>query len=129
MVDCSHAAYNCCIPQAQQMGCNCFTKSDRNLKRNMVPIPPEEVLERLNQVDVPMWSYKEEDPSVRHIGPMAQDFHAAFGLGASERRIDVVDANGVSFAAIQALYRKVQKLEQENQKLRSELQAVERRVP
>jgi hypothetical protein len=35
---------------------------------------------------------------------MAQDFHAAFGLGGDDRRINVVDASGVALAAIQALY-------------------------
>jgi hypothetical protein len=38
---------------------------------------------------------------------MAQDFAAAFEVGADNRRIDLVDANGVALAAIQALARRL----------------------
>jgi hypothetical protein len=44
---------------------------------------------------------------------MAQDFHAAFGLGDSDRTINMVDANGVLMVAVQALYRRVKQLEAE----------------
>ena len=37
------------------------------------------------------------------MGPMAQDFYAAFGLGADDRHIVTVDADGVALAAIQGL--------------------------
>jgi hypothetical protein len=39
---------------------------------------------------------------------MAQDFHAAFGVGEDDRHISTVDADGVALAAIQALYGLVQ---------------------
>lgn len=54
------------------------------------------------------WNMKTQDPSIRHIGPMAQDFHAAFGLGESDRRINTVDADGVALAAIQGLNQKLE---------------------
>ena len=44
---------------------------------------------------------------------MAQDFAAAFGLGNDDRRINMVDANGVVMVAIQALYRRLLTLEAE----------------
>ena len=71
------------------------------------------------------WSYKADDPSVRHLGPMAQDFHAAFGLGRTDRAYDPIDAHGVELAAIKALYERVRteaelidRLERENEELR-----------
>ena len=54
------------------------------------------------------WNYKAQDPSIRHIGPMAQDFHAVFGLGDSDKSIATVDADGVALAAIQGLNQKVE---------------------
>ncbi len=54
-----------------------------------------------------MW----EDPDVRHLGPMAQDFAAAFGLGENERWIDTIDADGVNMVAIQELTRRLRALE------------------
>ena len=57
---------------------------------------------------------------MRHLGPMAQDFKAAFGLGESDKMINIVDANGVLMVAVQALYRRVQALEAEVEALRAE---------
>ncbi len=57
------------------------------------------------RLPISKWSYKVEDGSVRHIGPMAQDFAAAFGLGSDDRSIGTVDADGVALAAMQALLR------------------------
>jgi hypothetical protein len=53
------------------------------------------------------WSYRTET-GVRHVGPMAQDFMAAFGLGDDPTRISVVDANGINLAATQGLYQLAQ---------------------
>jgi hypothetical protein len=41
------------------------------------------------------------------MGPMAQEFHQEFGLGDTDKSYSPVDANGVAFAAIQALYERV----------------------
>ena len=56
------------------------------------------------------WSYKAEKPSVRHIGPMAQDFYKAFGLGLDEKHITTIDEGGVALAAIQGLHQRNQTL-------------------
>ena len=52
---------------------------------------------------VSTWRFKTEDQGVRHAGPMAQDFYAAFGLGEDERTINAADISGVALAAIQGL--------------------------
>jgi len=75
------------------------------------PVSADDVLARLGELPVSEWTYGFDHRSVRHLGPMAQDFAAAFALGHSERRISAVDANGVCMAAIQALYRRVLALE------------------
>jgi hypothetical protein len=76
--------------------------SDRDLKENFTEIDKQEILDHLSSMPVTMWNMKGTD--VKHIGPVAQDFYAAFSVGEDERHINTVDANGVSLAAIQALY-------------------------
>jgi hypothetical protein len=62
---------------------------------------------------------------VRHIGPMAQDFHAAFNVGGSDRMISMVDGNGIALASIQALYQMVQEKDQKIAALESRLAHLE----
>ncbi|MBL9139731.1 MAG: tail fiber domain-containing protein [Verrucomicrobiales bacterium] len=80
--------------------------SDRNLKENFGPVNPREVLDKVAAMPISEWNYK-QDPGSRHIGPMAQDFRAAFALGEDEKNIATVDADGVALAAIQGLNQKV----------------------
>jgi hypothetical protein len=78
--------------------------SDRNLKDNFTPVDGQDVLGRLAEIAIATWNYKAQDDSIRHMGPAAQDFSAAFGLGESDTGISTVDADGVALAAIQGLY-------------------------
>ena len=77
---------------------------DRNLKENFTPLDENEILNRLESVPIQKWNYKNE-PQADHIGPVAQDFYAAYQLGDSEKSIGTVDADGVAFAAIKALHK------------------------
>ncbi|QQZ19376.1 tail fiber domain-containing protein (plasmid) [Rhodococcus sp. 21391] len=83
------------------------------------PVGVNEVLERVVALPVSIWTYGFDHHSVRHMGPMAQDFAAAFGLGSTDRRINMVDANGVCMASIQALHRRLVELELEVAQLRA----------
>lgn len=83
------------------------------------PVNGYDILEKLAALPISTWSYKSDPPSVRHLGPMAQDFMVAFGLGDDDKVINMVDANGVVMVAIQALYRKVRALEAEVTSLRA----------
>ena len=77
---------------------------DRDSKEHIVPVDPRRVLDTLvKKVPISTWSY-EGDERVRHIGPMAQDFFDAFGLGDSRRHISSIDADGVAMAALQGLH-------------------------
>ncbi len=83
-------------------------KPDAGVKENFAPADPHAVLARLVDLPVQSWNYKAEGPGVKRLGPTAQDFYAAFGLGSDDKHISGVDAHGVAFLAIQALYRVVQ---------------------
>jgi Chaperone of endosialidase len=85
-------------------------QSDRNLKSNISTINPRLILDRLSALSIKSWNYRSGESSVRHIGPMAQDFRAAFNLGVDDKHIDLIDANGVTMAAIQGLYQQNQEL-------------------
>jgi len=85
---------------------------------NPPPLTAEEILHRLVTMPVSNWTY-EFEPGVRHLGPMSQDFAAAFGLGRTNRMVDMVDANGVAVAAIQVLHRRIEVLEKEVARLRA----------
>lgn len=83
--------------------------SDVNAKFDVQSVNPDNILTRLLSLPVTAWRYKDADLDghASHIGPMAQDFHAAFGLGASDKQIAMVDANGVLLAAVQALHHQI----------------------
>jgi hypothetical protein len=82
--------------------------SDRNSKENFAAVNPRDILERLCSIPVSTWNYKTQQPAMRHIGPMAQDFAQAFGVGEDNRHITGIDADGVALAAIQGLNEKLE---------------------
>ena len=86
--------------------------SDRNLKENFQSVSAKEVLAKVAALPVTRWNYKQDKQS-EHIGPMAQDFYAAFNVGPDDRHITTIDEGGVALVAIQGL----------NQKLQDEAQA------
>jgi hypothetical protein len=93
--------------------------SDRALKERSEAVDRGAILARLLMLPIERWSYKGEP--ARHLGPMAQDFAAAFGLGADDRHIFPLDAAGAALAAIQGLHDLVQAQ-------RARLEALERQV-
>jgi trimeric autotransporter adhesin len=83
--------------------------SDRNAKENFESVNPETVLAKVTSLPISEWNYKTALASQRHLGPMAQDFHAAFDLnGKDDKHISVIDEGGVALAAIQGLNEKLQ---------------------
>jgi Chaperone of endosialidase/YadA head domain repeat (2 copies) len=77
--------------------------SDANLKEGFRDLDGNDVLAKLARMPIREWNYKAQDAAVRHIGPTAQDFHAAFGLGEDPLKIGTVDADGITLRAVQAL--------------------------
>jgi hypothetical protein len=99
------------------------------VKAGFTPVETDAVLDGVVSLPLTKWHYAFEPSEVQHIGPMAQDFKAAFGVGTDDKQIFTIDADGVSFAAIQALSRKLDSLsaaqrtlERENADLRTQLQ-------
>jgi hypothetical protein len=78
--------------------------SDRTMKTGIVPLDDAAVLAKVAALPISEWSYRAED-GVRHVGPMAQDFYAAFRVGEDDRHITSIDEDGVALAAIKALRR------------------------
>jgi hypothetical protein len=109
-------------------GCAPLCISDRNLKQSIQPVDPQEVLARLGRLPISRWRYRTEAEGVQHMGPMAQDFRQAFGLGDTDRGYDSVDAHGVAFAAIQALQQQAVEQQRRIDKLEREKRALERRL-
>ncbi len=102
-------------------GTSWATISDRNAKKNFARVDCEAVLAKLAEVPVQRWNYKwEADDSVPHLGPMAQDFKAAFYPGRDDKSISTLEFDGVELAAIQGLN---QKLEERDQKLEAYVKA------
>jgi hypothetical protein len=115
---------------------NMMLTSDRNTKENFAALDGKAVLQKVVAMPVTEWNYKADSNGVQHIGPMAQDFHAAFQLdGADDKHISVVDEGGVALAAIQGLNQKldekdseIQTLKQQNDSLAERLNELEATV-
>ena len=96
------------------------TVSDRNAKANFAAVDARELLAKVTALPISKWNYK-TDPGTRHIGPMAQDFYAAFCVGMDDKHVATVDEGGVALAAIQGLN---QKLEEQAKQKDAEIQAL-----
>ncbi len=110
--------------------------SDRHIKQDFTAVNPQEVLDKVAALSIQTWTYT-NNAGVRHLGPVAQDFRAAFGLGEDDKHIATVDADGVALAAIQGLNQKlefnrqqseasIQELQAENAELKQRLEKLER---
>src|ERR687893_358613 len=76
---------------------------------------------KLGALPVATWRYRWEAAGVRHLGPMAQDWHATFRLGQGDTTIPMVDAHGVLVVAVQALHRQLGELRAEVEQLHQKL--------
>ena len=100
--------------------------SDVNVKENFTAVSPQEILMRLNELNITSWNYI-SDPDSTHIGPTAQDFYAAFGVGVDNQHISSIDTGGVALVAIQALNQQlltqnatIEQLTQQNERLQQQ---------
>jgi hypothetical protein len=130
------------VVNARCDGSSWLNASDRNLKQDFAAVDPQTMLDKVASLPIQSWSYKAQ-PDQKHVGPVAQDFRAAFGLGPDDTSIATVDAEGVALAAIQGLNEKmeeasrrsedriqksnakIQRLEAENAELKARLEKLE----
>lgn len=100
--------------------------SDAAMKEQIAPVDAKAVLEKVAALPISEWNYTGYPQ--RHIGPMAQDFHAAFPLNENDEAIDSGDLPGVALAAIQALKAENDGMRRENAELKAALEALAARV-
>ena len=103
--------------------------SNKNLKANFTAIDAKDILARVSTLPLSTWNYTTDDPAIRHIGPMAQDFYAAFNVGEDDTHLAALDTNGVALAAIQGLAQENQELKSQISNLESRLAALEQNAP
>jgi len=113
-----------------------YPSSDRNVKSGFETISPRTVLDKVAALPITRWHYT-NDVATTHLGPMAQDFYAAFQVGPDDRHISTLDEGSVALAAIQGLNEKVEsgkqaaetqmeQLAAENAELKQRLAALEK---
>ncbi|MFL6863355.1 MAG: tail fiber domain-containing protein, partial [Allosphingosinicella sp.] len=112
--------------------------SSRKTKENFRAVDGETLLGQIHVLDVTSWNYITEGAQVRHMGPMAEDFRKAFGLGVNDTSIGVQDLAGVTLAGVKALEARtaelqaktaeVERLQGEVERLQSANASLEQRV-
>ena len=104
------------------------TTSSRSMKENFTALDGAEVLARVVDLPVTRWNFKADANATPHLGPMAEDFHAAFGVGSGGDHIALNDLGGVALAAIQGLHAQVRERDQVIEQLLSRMAELERRL-
>ena len=102
--------------------------SDKNAKMAIVPVDTAEILDKVSALPVSAWTYKDDTSGARHVGPMAQDFYAAFGLGHTDKGIATLDTSGVALASIKALHDENEELKAQTSTLTSHIEVLTERL-
>ena len=100
--------------------------SDANLKENFQLINGEELLDKIEELNISEWNYISESDNVKHIGPTAQDFEKTFNLGTDGKSISTIDPAGIALAAIKALNAKSKKVDELEAKVNELTKLVEK---
>jgi hypothetical protein len=127
LIDLSGGAYS--------NGATWTNSSDKNLKENFEVVNGEQILGLIESLPITEWNYKVDNPSIKHIGPVSQDFYSLFGLGGNDTSISTVDPSGIALVAIKELSMQnrsmrvqIESQKIENQQLKSEMQALREEV-
>ncbi len=111
------------------------SSSDENIKHDIAEVDPRAVLESVVSMPVATWKYNADGDGTSHIGPMAQDFAAAFHLSKDDKHINTLDEAGVAIGAIQGLHaevlqrdEKIAALERSNAEANQKVAALEQRL-
>ena len=95
--------------------------SSRTLKNQFISLDASTILAKLVALDIQQWTYKTR-PDVKHVGPVAEEFYEAFGLGQGDQNISTIDADGIMMLAIQALHKENVELKKRLDKLENEVE-------
>jgi len=102
--------------------------SDRDTKHRVSPADGPAILSRLQALPISTWVLKHDENQAVHLGPMAQDFYSAFGLGSDERHIAPMDAAGIALAAVKELQRKIDEKEALIAERDTQMQSMQQRI-
>ena len=104
-----------------------ITSSSRDVKKDFKKVNPEGILQKIKNLDITQWRYKNENEKGRHIGPMAEDFYKLFKLGADNKHVLGTDMASIAIVAAKELHEKASianaetiQLKQETAKLKAE---------
>ncbi|MEO7917300.1 MAG: tail fiber domain-containing protein [Dokdonella sp.] len=86
--------------------------SSRTAKENFQLTDGRMVLAKLEKMPISTWNYRGSDAADRHLGPVAEDFHEAFGLGTSDHFVAPTDLAGVALASVKALQQEISERDQ-----------------
>jgi hypothetical protein len=103
--------------------------SSRATKENFQPLDGPLLLAKLEKLEVPAWNYRESTAEERHIGPVAEEFHDTFGVGADPRFLAPGDVAGVALASVKALQEEVKQRDARIAELEARLQRLEALLP
>ncbi len=104
------------------------TQSSRAVKENFVQVDPQTILGKIDQLPMYQWNYKEQDPSIKHIAPVAEDFYGAFGLGGDNKTIADIDPSGVALAGVKALSQKIKDQQSQIYEMRADMDAMKTEI-
>lgn len=91
--------------------------SSRDVKTGFREIDEDEVLTRLAEMPVSTWTFSADRQKTQHMGPTAEDFFEAYGLGGSNKSVALQDLSGVALAATKALERRTRELDARTREL------------
>ena len=101
--------------------------SSRTFKEKFQPVNTDIILQKIGNLNITRWQYKDSDEG-QHLGPVAEEFYDAFGLGHDEKYISTTDASGVALAAIKAIYHRLQEIEKQYESLLYENRKLTRQI-
>lgn len=101
--------------------------SSRAIKDKIVEVDNGTLLGKLERLPISEWNY-DGDQDSRHLGPMAEDFHALFGLGSDNRHVAPKDLAGVALAAAKALKAENENLKKESIEKDERIESLETRI-
>lgn len=102
--------------------------SSRTFKHEIEPLDGGQILDAVRELPLYEWKYRDDPLQASHVGPMAEDVHAAFRLGRDEKHLSPADSAGLALAAIQGLDRELRALRARNAALASENRELRERV-
>ena len=99
--------------------------SSREIKKDFAVFDPAAALQGVRNLPILTWVYTADQTGARHVGPIAEEFYTAFGLGADNKHIAPSDQAGLALAAIQGLSNEVQQKDQRIHALEERLAQLE----